>query len=327
MTVSLDALFAAVFASPADDGPRHVLADALMEAGDPRGEFISLQLQPRRTQRSERRMEKLLERHRTAFLRGLAPIVMPTSEAMKCWSRGFLCEASVVLEGLHVDVPDLATLERLEVLFSPAAPLELASVQMRSLREVTRAALSAVPVLFDAPRALAVESIGLSGPGNLAQWPEAVTSLIGEARSLPRLSKLTLSTSRAQLDDARWLWRMPVLPRLRVLEFDGSFRGLPLAGLLGVLRDVEQPPAAVVFQAVGLTVRTRAADGFRALQVEVEPPTGAVVFAAMLDTLAPDALDELTVMATAPLDPTLVGTLRLAAKRLRLTNLALPSAG
>lgn len=320
----IDALYAAVFANPADDGPRHVLADALMEAGDPRGEFISLQLQPRRTQRSERRMEKLLERHRAAFLRGLAPLVMPAPER---WSRGFLSEASVVLEGLHADVPDLATLERLEVFFSPAAPLELASVHMRSLREVTMAALSAVPVLFDAPRPLAVESVGLSGPGNLALWPEAMTALIGEARSLPRLTKLTLSASRAQFDEARWLWRMPVLPRLRVLEFDGSFRGLPLADLLGVLRDVEHPPSAVVFQAVGLTVRTRAADRFRALQVEVEPPTGAVVFAAMLDTLPPDALDELTVVATAPLDPTLVGTLRLAARRLALTNLALPSAG
>ena len=40
----LDALYAAVHADPSDDGPRQVLADALLERGDPRGELIALQL-------------------------------------------------------------------------------------------------------------------------------------------------------------------------------------------------------------------------------------------------------------------------------------------
>ncbi|MFZ5438724.1 MAG: TIGR02996 domain-containing protein [Myxococcota bacterium] len=316
----LEELYAAVFADPRSDGPRQVLADALQEAGDPRGEFLSLQLMPRRSQRSERRMEKLLERHREAFLRGLAPIVMPGREK---WTRGFLSEAAVVLEGLHVDVPDLATLERLEVFFSPAAPLELASPHMRSLREVS-ASLSAVPVLFDAPRPLAVETVALTGPGDLQAWPGQTVELLGEARSLPKLTRLTLSASRGNFDEAAWLWRMPVLPRLKLLEFDGSFRGLPLANLLGVLRTIERPPAAVVFQTVSVTLRLRAADRFRSLQVELEPPTGALVCAMMLDTLPPDALDDLAIFSSAPLDPSLQGSLRLSARRLELTNLALP---
>jgi hypothetical protein len=238
------------------------------------------------------------------------------------WSRGFLSEAAVVLEGLHVDVPDLATLEKLEVFFSPAAPLELASPHMRSLREVTMASLSAVPVLFDAPRPLPVESVGLSGPGDLLAWPAQTIELLGAARSLPRLTRLTLHTARGNFDEAQWLWRLPVLPRLRSLEFTGSFRGTPLAQVLEVLRGIERPPAAVVFQAVGLTLRLRA--GFRALQVELEPPTGAVVLAMMLDGLPADALDELTVVSTAPLEPSLQGSLRLAARRLRLAHLELP---
>ena len=45
----IDALYAAVFAAPADDGPRLVLADALQEAGDPRGEFLSLALDRKRS--------------------------------------------------------------------------------------------------------------------------------------------------------------------------------------------------------------------------------------------------------------------------------------
>jgi uncharacterized protein (TIGR02996 family) len=50
-------LFAEVLARPDDEAPRLVLADRLIEAGDPRGEFIQLQcaaarrptLRPRRT--------------------------------------------------------------------------------------------------------------------------------------------------------------------------------------------------------------------------------------------------------------------------------------
>ena len=39
-----DALLAAIYAAPDDDTPRLVFADALTERGDPRGEFIALQL-------------------------------------------------------------------------------------------------------------------------------------------------------------------------------------------------------------------------------------------------------------------------------------------
>lgn len=39
-----DALLAAIYAAPDDDSPRMVFADALTERGDPRGEFINLQL-------------------------------------------------------------------------------------------------------------------------------------------------------------------------------------------------------------------------------------------------------------------------------------------
>ncbi len=319
----IDELYAAVFAAPDDDGPRLVLADALQEVGDPRGEFLSLQLQPRRTQRSERRMGKLLERHRAAFLRGLNPIVMPSG--LQRWERGFLTEATVVLEGLHVDVPDLATLRRLEVVFSPAAPLELASPHMRSLREVTMAALSAVPVLFDAPRPLEIEAVGLSGPGDLTAWPAGVIEQVGLARSLPKLQRLTLRSGRANFDQVDWVWKLPVLGRLRSLEFDGSFRGVPIHNVLSVLRGLDTPPAQVLFLGGGIRLRLRASDRFRSLSAELQPPTGVVVFAAMLDTLPPDALDDLAVTCQSPLDPALMGTLRVASKRLRLTNLALPS--
>ena len=321
--MSLEPLFAAVFANPDDEGARQVLADALMEQGDPRGEFMSLQLQPRRTQRSERRMDKLLERHRAEFLRGLEPMVMPMTPQV--WERGFLTEGSLLLEGLHADVPDLATLRRVEVLSTPATPSELASPHMRSLREVTIAPMSAVPVLFDAARPLPLETIGLSGPGDARVWPDDATHLIGAARSLPKLTRLTFFVNRSNVTDAAWLWRMPVLGRLKTLAFDGTFRGSPLHELLPVLRELPSPPGTVEIHGTGISLRLRGAN-FRALDVTLEPPPGAVILAAMLDALPADALDELTVETHAPLEPTLVGTLRAAVRRLKLTHVALPSA-
>jgi uncharacterized protein (TIGR02996 family) len=43
-TAAADTLMREILANPDDDGPRQVLADQLLERGDPRGEFIALQL-------------------------------------------------------------------------------------------------------------------------------------------------------------------------------------------------------------------------------------------------------------------------------------------
>ena len=66
----LDAFLRAVKDAPDDDAPRLLLADWLEEQGDPRGEFIRLQLAPEDESRpaSERRAlrareSELLERH------------------------------------------------------------------------------------------------------------------------------------------------------------------------------------------------------------------------------------------------------------------------
>jgi len=322
--MELESLFAAVYARPADDGARQVLADALQELGDPRGEFISLQLQSRRTQRGERRMQKLLERHRTEFLRGLSAIVMPGGDQR--WARGFLAEATVLLEGLHVELPELATLEQVDVVFSPATPLELASPHMRSLREVRQASLSAVPVLFHAKPPLPnLEAVALSGPTNLLSWPQATIDVLSNSTSLPKLSRLTLSTGISNFPQLDWVWNAPLMHRLKTLEFRGGFAGVALRELLEIVRALPHTAGAVVFHGGGVTLRLRAADRFRSLQVtDLEPPKGVLVLAAMLDTLPPDGLDDLSVAALEPLEPNLSGTLRMATRRLKLTNLELP---
>jgi uncharacterized protein (TIGR02996 family) len=320
----LEQLYAAVFAAPADDGPRLVLADALQEAGDPRGEFISLQLQHPRAQRSERRMQKLLERHRAAFLRGLQSAVMPDTQ-MQRWERGFLSEASVVLHGDRVDSPDWATVRKLEVLFGGTPPLELASPHMRSLKEISLAPLEVVPVLFAAARPLGVESITLQGPPELGSWPADEVALISEAASLPALQRLTLRCQTPTFTEAEWVWRMPLLSRLKSLEFAGTFRGVPLEALLARLRHAERPPPAVVFHSAGAKLRLKREDGFRSLVVELEPFSGVFWLDSLLWSIARDSFDELLITSAQPMEVAHLAMLKRAVKRLQLRNVSFPS--
>src|SRR5262249_20189812 len=75
------ALLAAILADPGNDDLRAVYADHLSEAGDPRGEFISMQLALAATKRSKKRVDvdeltarsqALLKQHGPAWSKGVA---------------------------------------------------------------------------------------------------------------------------------------------------------------------------------------------------------------------------------------------------------------
>lgn len=73
-----DALWAAIHAAPDDDGPRAVLADVLLERGDPRGELIALQLREARGEADDdalARATALVKEHGKGWLGALRPIV------------------------------------------------------------------------------------------------------------------------------------------------------------------------------------------------------------------------------------------------------------
>jgi uncharacterized protein (TIGR02996 family) len=72
----VDALYESVYARPADLAVRHVLADQLQVIGDPRGEFISLQLMKRRQPPERRRMRAILVANRDAWMRPLQPVAL-----------------------------------------------------------------------------------------------------------------------------------------------------------------------------------------------------------------------------------------------------------
>jgi uncharacterized protein (TIGR02996 family) len=108
----LGELLAQVYARPADDALRAVYADALLEQGDPRGEFIQLQLRPKLTPAERARMKALLGKHEQTWSRPLNAVL----EGRK-YERGFLVEGE--LPGFWEEDPDLfpdspvwSTLER-----------------------------------------------------------------------------------------------------------------------------------------------------------------------------------------------------------------------
>lgn len=121
-----------VYERPDDLARRLVVADELLAAGDPRGEFIALQFES--SARSRKRAQKLLARHRAAWLGRLEGTVVGGSDV---WRHGFLVDASVRLGGDRVDEPSWATVERLEVIMNANfTPYELGSPWLKSLRSV-----------------------------------------------------------------------------------------------------------------------------------------------------------------------------------------------
>jgi uncharacterized protein (TIGR02996 family) len=91
VTQDIDILYAAVYANPADDGPRLVLADALQQLGDPRGELIALQ-RARKGKRKSPRERELFDQYARTWLGEIDPMVL---ERDFDYARGFLSKCAL----------------------------------------------------------------------------------------------------------------------------------------------------------------------------------------------------------------------------------------
>lgn len=98
-TRSAASLQAEIYAHPADDGPRLVYADLLSENGDPRGEFILLQVERERTGMPvSAREQELLKKHGKAWLGDLAPVLSwGKGYSSTTFRRGFVAQADIIL--------------------------------------------------------------------------------------------------------------------------------------------------------------------------------------------------------------------------------------
>lgn len=125
-------LLAAVYAAPYEDGPRSVLADWLLEQGDPIGELIALQLK----KSDHRTVSDVIAQHGRRWIGRIEPVIAPGGAVFR---RGFLAEAELFF-GSQQDVasygsdPRWGTVERIHFLSGSAQALH---PSMRALRAVS----------------------------------------------------------------------------------------------------------------------------------------------------------------------------------------------
>ena len=130
MTDSIERLMAAVLRAPRDDAPRLRLAESLAASGDPRGEFIRVQVELARLDPAADEADRLARRERELLARHEADWVGPLARWLLHWTfrRGFIEDATVEAEAL---------LEHAEDLFG-AAPVESLRTSPRKTRPVVR---------------------------------------------------------------------------------------------------------------------------------------------------------------------------------------------
>ncbi len=148
--------FAAVCAAPDDDGPRLVLADALSEAGDPRGEFITLQVGAGRRGAkglARQREKALIVAHGQSWApRGLTDVV---------FTRGFVSAGSLWGEADPTD-PTWQLVERLSLSEGRgAALLEVGLQSLSSLEGLRQTGLDWMLRGSLRPRLLTLSTVGL----------------------------------------------------------------------------------------------------------------------------------------------------------------------
>lgn len=211
-TADIAALWHAVQANPDDDGPLHVLADALQGVGDPRGELLALQLgtggdHPARLAR----LRMLIASCGAAWLGDLAPVTAAAS-----FERGVLrrLQLSRVRHASHpswstlAGSPALATVTDLvgTDVDSEVYARFVTSPAMRSLARIDVFDRKSLAALKHAPPSLAHVAC-FEVPGDVR------SPLLGPAISALRRQTNVTSVAIAeaafhQLADARWFRRL-----------------------------------------------------------------------------------------------------------------------
>jgi uncharacterized protein (TIGR02996 family) len=187
------ALLAAIYDAPEEDAPRAVYADFLQSRGDPRGDFIALQLAAAAAgpdaALASVEAQKLLTRHRRAWL---APFESAVATKTAVFERGFLASC-------RVQVDRNADLRRL---FAPAAWATVKRIDFGSIGRIT-------PAMKALEEALWVPDLGLIALGRAA---------------FPRLRVLSVA------DGGLWRRRDPIVngePHSRGMRALRDAKGLP----------------------------------------------------------------------------------------------------
>jgi uncharacterized protein (TIGR02996 family) len=211
--VTGDSLLAAIFAEPQVDEHRRVYADWLCERGDPRGEFILLQLSEREGLASEATRERARSLMRGRVKAWLGPLDHVLDRKRVVFERGFPARASCK-PGLRkperfFDEPSWATFEHLD----------------------------------DPPLAL-LRASSLSSLHSLSLHRDQARLLLRQTESLPNIDTFEVRESKSRgaviFFDERLLYsRLTKLETLRFMHFQVGLPGTWLEFLQGRLRNQE----------------------------------------------------------------------------------------
>jgi uncharacterized protein (TIGR02996 family) len=196
-------LYEQVCASPADDGPRRVFADYLLEREVARGDLLAHALA------GSPAYAEILARDRATWLDPLATIV-PSDTAR--FDRGLLAEAEVfAVDRGHRGHPALSSIERLYVHAGSASILH---PDMRALRELGPINRTWLEDLVTTPRPWAIATLDIDVSD------EAMIAMLRDTTTLPALRHLIVRgdyAEQAAAGLARAAW-WPQLERFTIVD-------------------------------------------------------------------------------------------------------------
>ncbi len=214
----LEALYEAVWQSPDDDGPRRVLADALIERHDPRGEFIALQLAPDAAAHA-RRCDELLSAHWRRWLKEV-PSVQRTGLT---FTRGFVQRAVIQPVGRGLDSRQWSTVEVLKVLHA-REPAELTAVHLSRVRELQNLDAAAMEVVLTGPLRTHLQRLEFLGPWLTPERAPREQALVTQLDRFTSLHELSLHPTPFvfRAEHQQWLFESPLMRQLRRLRLTMS---------------------------------------------------------------------------------------------------------
>jgi uncharacterized protein (TIGR02996 family) len=231
------ALEQALAENPDDLAAHMAYADCLMEQGDPRGEFIQVQLaleDPARTARERKglrgREAALLKKHARAWLGDLAPTLLGRHGVKYQFSRGWLDS---------LDIPELSLSNARALARTPQARLlrhlavgraldpeedEEEGPQGHAADDVPEEVDERVAALYPLLRSANLKNVGVfrlgepTDPDDFGNtWTGGWGVTVPLVRSMPRLEELYLLAHLAD-DDLTALFGLKTLHSLRVLQ-------------------------------------------------------------------------------------------------------------
>lgn len=241
----------AIYEDPKDDAARTVYADWLTEKGDPRGEFISLQLarhEGRSTAESRKKELTLLRKHGKAWVGELDRML---DKEHRVFRRGFFAEGGLTFcasedEPLPKELshPAWATAERLSLnwrIDEDAFPKLMALPTMRfvkAFRNVDESTITRILAKDETTTFPTIEELGISlnylDEERLAEQLEE-RKRIGNGSAFPNVKRLLLSSH--SIENIRWLLESPMAKRLESLSYEDS--DLPLGPLLRAIDEAK----------------------------------------------------------------------------------------